>query len=162
MKTTSSGILVCSLQSELLLCHATGGSYWDIPKGAIEPGESASQTALRETAEECGLVFQADDLLDLGLMRYRPAKDLHLFGALTGPVDASRCRCSTRFRDRYGRERLEMDAFAWVPFGEVLRRCAKSMAALLGGTLPLDNVFRRLQQRGRIAAPAWGNAAGPE
>src|SRR5688500_19098782 len=31
MKTTSSGILVCNAQSELLLCHATGGGYWDIP-----------------------------------------------------------------------------------------------------------------------------------
>lgn len=161
MKTTSSGILVCNAQSQLLLCHATGGSYWDIPKGAIEAGESALQTALRETAEECGLVFDADDLLDLGLMRYRPAKDLHLFGALTGPVDASRCRCSTRFRDRFGRERLEMDDFEWVGFAEVPRRCAKSMVALLAGPLPLADVLRRLQQRGRVAAPAWGNAAGP-
>jgi putative (di)nucleoside polyphosphate hydrolase len=161
MKTTSSGILVCNAQSQLLLCHATGGGYWDIPKGSIEPGESAGQTALRETAEECGLVFAADELLDLGLMRYRPAKDLHLFAALTERVDAARCRCSTRFRDRFGRERPEMDAFEWVPFDAVTQRCAKSMAALLGGAMPLADVLRRLQQRGRLAAPAWGNAAEP-
>ena len=155
MKTTSSGILVCSSRQELLLCHATGGGYWDIPKGAIEPGESASQAALRETAEECGLLFDADDLLEIGLMRYRPAKDLYLFAALSSRVDAARCHCSTRFRDRYGRERPEMDAFEWVPFADVASHCAKSMAALLGQALPLPGVHERLTERGRVAAPGW-------
>lgn len=157
MKTTSSGILVCNAHAELLMCHATGGGYWDIPKGAIEPGETASQTALRETAEECGLRFAADDLLDLGLMRYRPGKDLHLFAALTERLDAARCTCVTHFRDRFGRDRPEMDGFAWVPFDAVTLRCAKSMAALLAQAMPLAGVLQRLQQRGRQAAPAWGN-----
>ena len=107
MKTVSSGILVCHADAALLMCHATGGGYWDIPKGSTEAGETPMQTALRETAEECGLVFKPDDLLDFGLMRYRPAKDLHLFAALTAHVDAARCVCATNFRDRGGRESHE-------------------------------------------------------
>jgi len=161
MKTVSAGILVCHRDAELLLCHATGGGYWDIPKGAIEPGESAWQTALRETAEECGLRFAADDLLDLGLMRYRPGKDLHLFAALAERVDVARCTCTTHFRDRFGRDRPEMDGFEWVPFGAVTQRCAKSMAALLGQAMPLAGVLERLLQRGRVASPGWGNAPLP-
>lgn len=161
MKTVSAGILVCNADSELLLCHATGGGYWDIPKGAIEAGESPRQTALRETAEECGLRFGAEDLLDLGRMRYRPGKDLHLFAAWTARLDASRCTCTTHFRDRFGRDRPEMDGFEWVPFDVVPQRCAKSMAALLGQAVPLPGVLQRLRQQGRLASPGWGNAPAP-
>ena len=39
MKTTSCGILVCNADEELLLCHATGTSRWDIPS-QMNPGSS--------------------------------------------------------------------------------------------------------------------------
>jgi 8-oxo-dGTP pyrophosphatase MutT (NUDIX family) len=158
MKTTSCGILVCNPAGELLMCHATGTAYWDIPKGTGEAGESMQQTALRETAEECGLAFDANDLLELGRFHYRPAKDLQLYAALVERVDAQRCHCSTQFRDRFGRERPEMDDFAWVPFGAVATRCAKSMAALLTHALPLGEVLARLRAAGRTAVPRWWNA----
>lgn len=158
MKSISSGILVCHDGDELLMCRATGGGYWDIPKGAIEAGETPLDTALRETEEECGLRFAADDLLELGQMRYRPGKDLHLFAAWCEPVDVGRCHCSTHFRDRFGRERPEMDAFEWVPFHAVPARCAKSMAALMQQIGPAS-VLARLRERGRRAAPTWRNAA---
>jgi 8-oxo-dGTP pyrophosphatase MutT (NUDIX family) len=157
MKTTSCGILVCNPARELLMCHATGTAYWDIPKGAGESGESMQQTALRETAEECGLAFDADAVLELGRFRYRPAKDLQLYAVLVEPVDAKRCHCSTTFRDRFGREQPEMDDFAWVPFSAVTTRCAKSMAALLAHALPLDEVLARLHAAGRMATPRWLN-----
>jgi len=160
MKTTSCGILICTAQAELLLCHATGGRHWDIPKGAGEAGESPLATARRETAEECGLLFAPADLLELGHFAYRPAKDLHLYAALTERLDTRRCHCSTGFRDRFGRELPEMDAFAWVPFGEVPTRCAKSMAALLGGPLALAGVLQRLQAEHRIVEPRWAELPG--
>ena len=74
----SSGVLVLDAQRELLLCHATGTPRWDIPKGVGEPGEDARTTAVRETAEETGLVLEPDDLLDLGRFPYLRQKDLHL------------------------------------------------------------------------------------
>jgi putative (di)nucleoside polyphosphate hydrolase len=160
MKTTSCGILVCNPLDELLMCHATGNSYWDIPKGSAEAGESEFDTALRETAEECGLVFAPDDLLELGRFAYRPAKDLHLYAVLIERMATTPCQCHTTFRDRHGRLRPEMDQFAWVPFAHVPQHSAKSMAALLTGALPLAEVGQRLRQHGRIAAPGWWNATG--
>jgi len=153
MKTTSCGILVCNAGDELLLCHATGTARWDIPKGHGESGESPQQTALRETAEETGLVFQPDELLELGRFNYRPVKDLWLFAALTDRFDAARCHCRTQFADRFGRLRPEMDGFAWTPFATVAARCARNLAFLLTARLSLPDTLARLQQWGRIARP---------
>jgi 8-oxo-dGTP pyrophosphatase MutT (NUDIX family) len=161
MKTTSCGIVVLNGAGELLLCHATGGSYWDIPKGTGEAGESALQTALREAAEECGLVFAPEELLDLGRFRYRPGKDLHLFAAWTERFETRRCHCSSYFRDRFGRERPEMDGFAWVPLAEAGARASKSLGALFAQALPLPALADRLRERAHVAQPGWRNAAGP-
>lgn len=132
---------------ELLLCHATGTSFWDIPKGSAQPGETELATALRETAEETGLMFNAFDLIELGRYRYRPVKDLHLFATLIGRIDLSGCSCSTHFRDHANRLRPEMDAFAWVPFMQVAKRCAPNMARLLTQSISLPDVLHRLEQQ---------------
>jgi putative (di)nucleoside polyphosphate hydrolase len=161
MKTTSCGIVICHAGAELLMCHATGTSHWDIPKGSGEAGETPVQTAIRETAEECALAFEADALLDLGVFAYRPAKDLHLFAVLIERVDTVRCRCSTHFRDRFGRDRPEMDAFAWVPFADVPGRSAKSMALLLTESVLLRQVLDRLREHGPPVRPCWLDATGP-
>jgi len=153
MKTTSCGILVLHAGGELLLCHATGSSRWDIPKGHGEDGESQIETALRETAEETGLVFLPDDLLELGRFAYRPSKDLWLFAALTERFDTARCRCRTQFADRFGRMRPEMDGFAWTPFAAVAGRCAQNLTRLLTATLSLPDTLTRLTSWGRLARP---------
>jgi 8-oxo-dGTP pyrophosphatase MutT (NUDIX family) len=154
MKTLSCGILVCNRAAELLLCHATGTSRWDIPKGHGEDGEAPEATALRETAEETGLVFQPDELMELGRFTYRPSKDLWLFAALTERFDPGRCHCRTQFQDRYGRMRPEMDGFAWTPFATVPARCAPSMVNLLARRVSLAETLQRLQDSGRIATPS--------
>ena len=147
MKKLSCGILVLNSHSELLLCRATGTFRWDIPKGGAEPGESPLQTAIRETAEECGLRFAPDELLELGRFAYRPAKDLHLYAALADGIDAADCHCSSHFTDLWGRRRPEMDAFEWTAFERVPRRCARRMAALLTQTLSLPQLLQRLRLR---------------
>ena len=147
VKPLSCGILVFNPHSQLLLCRATGTWHWDIPKGGSEPGESPQQTALRETAEECGLQFTPDELLELGRFAYRPVKELHLYAALVDGIDAADCHCSSHFTDLWGRRRPEMDAFEWIAFERVSRRCAPRMTALLTRTLSLPQVLRRLQQR---------------
>ena len=44
---------ICSnRRRELFVCHATGTSRWDLPKGVQDPGESALQATLREVWEE--------------------------------------------------------------------------------------------------------------
>ena len=154
VKALSCGILVLDPTGRLLLCRATGSFRWDIPKGGGEAGETPLQTALRETAEECGLQFAPHELLDLGRFAYRPAKDLYLYAALVDDVDAAECRCRSDFTDPWGRRRPEMDAFEWTAFERVPRRCARRMAALLTQTLSLAHLLQQLQQRGVVARPA--------
>ena len=155
MSVTSCGLVLCNPQSELLLCHATGTPRWDLPKGLAEAGEAPQATVLRETAEETGLVFSAEDLLPLGRHAYRPGKDLVLYAALSERFDAGRCRCHTRFRDRHGRLVPEMDRHAWTSFTEVPDRCAPALGKLLTVTLSLPDLLARLQAGGRIAEPQW-------
>lgn len=147
MKHLSCGILVLNPQRELLLCHATGTFVWDIPKGGGEPGEAPLQTAIRETAEETGLRFAPDELLELGRFEYRPAKDLHLFAVLVDRVDLDGLRCHSHFVDVWGRRRPEMDAFRWTAFERVPRRCTPRMGRLLTQTLSLPQLLQQLTER---------------
>jgi 8-oxo-dGTP pyrophosphatase MutT (NUDIX family) len=156
VKALSCGILVLNARAELLLCHATGTLVWDIPKGGAEPGESPLAAALRETAEETGLRFAADDLHELGRFDYRPAKDLHLYATLAERIDPRMLNCESRFRDIWGRLRPEMDAYAWTAFDRVHRRCARRMRELLTERLSLSDLLAQLQQR---AAPPPRSAA---
>ena len=129
--TLSCGILVFNGRAELLLGHAGGATHWDIPKGGAEPGESPREAALRETTEETGLRLAPDELLDLGRRAYRPGKDLHLFTTRVDGVDAKRLVCTSTFVDRHGRERPELDRFAWLAWEDALARCAPAMVRVL-------------------------------
>jgi 8-oxo-dGTP pyrophosphatase MutT (NUDIX family) len=40
---------------ELLLVRSRDGRHWVLPKGHIDPGESAEQAAVREVREEAGI-----------------------------------------------------------------------------------------------------------
>ena len=141
MKTTSHGVLVLDADAELLLCHATGGRHWDIPKGMAMAGETSAQAALREVREECGLRLDPLRFHDLGRFDYRPDKDLWLHALLIERVDPSQCVCSTFFTDRRGRLRPEMDAFRWARFDEVPVLCAPNMALVLTRRLSLPDVL---------------------
>jgi len=152
VKALSCGILVINAHSELLLCHATGTVVWDIPKGGGAAGETPLRTAIRETAEETGLRFAPAELLDLGHFAYRPAKDLHLYAALSERFEAGDCRCSSHFTDLWGRRRLEMDRFEWTAFERVPRRCARRMGMLLTQDVSLPKLLPLLQRRAVVAA----------
>jgi putative (di)nucleoside polyphosphate hydrolase len=147
VKSLSSGILVLNPHGELLLCHATGTLVWDIPKGGADAGESTLSTALRETAEETGLRFAPEELLDLGHFGYRPSKDLHLYAALRERFDPRQCHCSSHFTDLWGRRRPEMDAYEWIAFERLPWRCARRMAEVLTQRLSLPKLLQQLQQR---------------
>ncbi len=69
---TSGGIIFrhnSKAELEILLIQDTKGR-WTIPKGHIEPGETAKQTAKREIAEETGLI-DVDILNWLGKIHFR-------------------------------------------------------------------------------------------
>ncbi len=144
MKATSHGIVLLAASAELLLCHATGTRHWDIPKGMACPGEESRAAALREAREECGLVLDGARVRELGAFAYRPDKDLLLHAALIERVDPARCVCTSVFVDRWGRERPEMDAFAWTPFDQIAQRCARNMTVVLTTRISLPALLEQL------------------
>lgn len=88
-----------------------GTLLWSLPKGHIEPGETAEQTAVREVAEETGI--QSRVLHPLGTIDYwfvaedrRVHKTVHhfLMEALGGELSD---------------EDVEVTEVAWVPLGEL-------------------------------------------
>lgn len=48
---------------EVVVVHRSGLDDWSLPKGSVEPGESAAEAALREVLEETGLHCQAGEEL---------------------------------------------------------------------------------------------------
>ena len=89
MIARSAGVLLYRLapEIEVLLVHP-GGPYWrrkdrgawQIPKGAIDPGEQPEAAARREVAEEIGLDL-ALDLTPLGEIRQAGGKYVIAFAA---------------------------------------------------------------------------------
>jgi 8-oxo-dGTP pyrophosphatase MutT (NUDIX family) len=94
----------------------TRADRWQIPKGAIEEGETREQAARREVREETGIDGEVLDHLETieywftaGTRRQRRHKSVHLFllRALSGDVS------------EHDDEALEA---RWFPIGEALRR----------------------------------------
>lgn len=93
-----------------------GRLLWSLPKGHIEPGETAEQTAVREVAEETGIHSRV--LRPLGSIDYwfvaedrRVHKTVHhfLLEAVAGELSD---------------EDVEVTEVAWVPLGELDERLA--------------------------------------
>ena len=55
--------VIFDMQDRVLLCHRTDLDVWNLPGGAMEPGELPTETALRETREETGLEIEIGRLV---------------------------------------------------------------------------------------------------
>jgi len=127
--------------AEVLLAHF-GGPYWarkdqgawSMPKGLIEPGESARQAAWREFAEEVG-PLPAGALVPLPPLRQRGGKWVDAF-ALKGEFDLE-ALASNSFKlewpPRSGRFQSfpEVDRVCWFTLAEAERMILPSQAPLL-------------------------------
>lgn len=131
-KTLSCGIIMESPEG-VLLGHATNTKRWDIPKGRQELNETALETAIRELEEETGITLEphwVSACVDLGKHEYIREKDLHLFYLSVPhafPLDRLRCRT---FVERNGGTYLEMDQYAWIPYGQLNDYAGRSLVYL--------------------------------
>ncbi len=58
----SANVIVINDQDEILLIRRTDNGNWAIPGGAMELGESITDTAIRETREETGITCEITGL----------------------------------------------------------------------------------------------------
>ena len=128
---TSCGVIVTDGQ-RILLGHATRSPRWDIPKGLAEPGESLAVTAIRELAEETGLIAAEADLRPLGTHAYLRGKDLALFAWPVAPLpSADSLHCSSTFALPSGALVPEFDRFGFFSWDEALGKVGKNLGRLL-------------------------------
>jgi predicted NUDIX family NTP pyrophosphohydrolase len=96
---------------------------WSIPKGELEPGESALEAARREFGEEVGRLAPDGDVTALGSFRYSSGKTVDLF-ALEAPgfevENLSGGTFDLEWPPRSGRVRSfpEVDEVRWVTLDE--------------------------------------------
>ncbi|WP_432974541.1 NUDIX hydrolase [Dactylosporangium sp. CA-233914] len=61
----SANTVVVNDAGELLLIHRTDNDNWALPGGAMEPGESMTDCAVRETFEETGIHIEVTGLVGI-------------------------------------------------------------------------------------------------
>ncbi|HWF68700.1 MAG TPA: NUDIX hydrolase [Mycobacterium sp.] len=120
-----------------------GRMLWSLPKGHIELGETAEQTAIREVAEETGI--QGSVLAALGRIDYwfvtdgrRVHKTVHHY----------LLRCSG---GELSDEDVEVAEVAWVPISELVSRLAYADERKLAEVA--DELIDKLQTDGPAALP---------
>ena len=130
-RPVSCGVIVTD-GKRVLLGHATRSPRWDIPKGLAERGESHAAAAVRELAEETGLVVTEADLRARGVHAYLRDKDLALFVWMPAemPVpDTLICRSTFVLPD--GSVVPELDRFGLFDWDDALRKVGKNLARVL-------------------------------
>lgn len=146
-KSVSYGVLLLTEPGLLLMGRATGAGFWDVFKGGAEREEPPSAAAIREVQEESGIALQEAQLLDLGRLKYRQEKDLHLFAVVVDyaetPLD--QCKCTSLFpHPRTGKMLPEICDYKWVRFEEIPRYAARNMARVLTEALSLPQLLQDL------------------
>lgn len=101
---------------EVLLVHRPRYDDWSLPKGGIEPGEAASEAAVREALEETGWWGVAGESLATIRMRER-----------SGPNGTKRVTyfMVEAVEDRGFAPTREVDAVRWWPLAVASDRCSR-------------------------------------
>lgn len=122
---TSAGFILVDGTGKVLVCHVTGCKHWDFPKGNIDEGESAIESAKRELKEETGLDFDSLNkigLVDLGVRSYINSKNLNMFILqVSDVIDSKSLKCTSYlYSDRFKKTIPENDYFAMVDINQLI------------------------------------------
>jgi 8-oxo-dGTP pyrophosphatase MutT (NUDIX family) len=124
------GILITN-GIQLLICHPTGSTRWDIPKGKQDLGEDDITTAVRETYEETGIQVDPTNLVHLGVWPYRQEKQLSIFLHKVNVMpNVDDLVCYSHF-DLNGKNTPEMDRYKIVTYEDALFKVNMSMRNVL-------------------------------
>jgi 8-oxo-dGTP pyrophosphatase MutT (NUDIX family) len=116
---------------DILVCHPTHNTTWDIPKGRLDEGETEIEAAIRELREETGLITSAESLTALGTFNYKHNKQLCLFKWQVETMpDVTKLTCVSMFK-LYGKEFPEMDDFCVVSINEALDMFNKDLSRII-------------------------------
>lgn len=144
MAKQSAGILVYRLRHsvlEVLLVHP-GGPYWkskdagawSVPKGNLEEGEDALQTAKRELQEETGCCIEGD-FMPLTSLKQPGGKLVHVW-AVEGDFDVQRFK-SNSFRLEWPpksgqyEDFPEVDRAGWFTIPEAIEKLLRGQRGFL-------------------------------
>src|ERR1022692_3192383 len=166
--------------AEIALVHRSRYDDWSLPKGKREPGEHVLETAVREVAEETGVVVVLGRRLRstryqrgerpkvVDYWAARPAAAGPLAGFVPNnevdrldwlPVPAARARLS------YAPDADVLDAFVSGPVDTIACILLRHAAAGRKGTWPADDLLRPLDTQGlrdaEILAPPLRSLPAP-
>jgi len=146
-KVTSAGIIITD-GNVILGCLVDRSGrhkqFYDLPKGKIDPGESAQKAAVRETWEEANIKINPKKLIDLGRFKYLkkskywPAKDIHLFMYKVDTANLpslSLMKCNSFYHDKDGSLKPETIGFKYIGIKNIKQYMSKNMIKVLGKVL---------------------------
>jgi 8-oxo-dGTP pyrophosphatase MutT (NUDIX family) len=91
---------------------------WGLPGGKIDPGEEPEQAAVRELAEETGLVVDPSDLVPVFISKCGPGPDGKTFEVVTFWTMLGACQGEIKHGDAGPVGWVEKDKLLDGPFGD--------------------------------------------
>ena len=123
-----------------------GGHYnnqkdlWMFLKGAVEKGETWTETALREFKEETGLTMEdceISNLIPLGSVQQNPHKIAVAFGLYYPNIDPEKC-----YSNMVDGVTPEIDKYRWMTYGQICKYTHHTHMFFYGQLMDMNNCSR--------------------